>query len=283
MSGKQKMSSQKAKSETNKQANANDQETAPDAELSVPMSVLQAELEKNRTAILKEINASLSPLNATLNDVRQKLDEYEPRFAEMETRLSDHGDRLDDLEKRVNILEKEKGELLAKTEDLENRSRRNNLRVIGLPEGAESRTGASAFMSRFFVEVLQDETFTKPPELDRAHRALRERPADHERPRAMYVRFLRYQEKEQVLAIARKKGQLLYNGHKIFIFPDYSAALSKKRAAFNPVKAKLYKKGVKFFLRHPAVLCVTYQQMDYKFESVDAAEDFYKQRLSGDE
>ncbi|CAL9691562.1 unnamed protein product [Knipowitschia caucasica] len=245
------------------------------------MSMLQAELERNRSAILKEINASLFPLNATLDDVSKKLDAYEPRLTDMEAGLSDHSDRLDHLERRVGILEKEKSELQAKTEDLENRSRRNNLRIIGLPENSEGRD-ATAFMSQFFVEVLQDPSFTRPPELDRAHRALRAKPADNEKPRPMLVRFLRFQEKERVLAIARKKGQLLYSGDKIFIFPDLSAELTKKRAAFNPVKSKLYQRGVKFFLRYPAVLCVTYEQMDYKFESVAAAEDFYKQHLSGD-
>ena len=251
------------------------------AELSVPMSALQAEMEKNRAAILKEINASLLPLNTTLEDVNKKLDAIEPRLTGMETVLSDHSDSLVRLERRVEKLEKDNSELLAKTEDLENRSRRNNLRIIGLPEGVENDTGASAFMSRFFVEVLQDESFTELPELERAHRALRVRPTDGERPRQMYVRFLRYPEKEQVLAIAKRKGQLLYNGRKIFIYPDLSPGLAKKRSAFNPVKSKLYEKGIRFFLRYPAVLCVTYQQKQYTFDTADAAEDFYNKCVSG--
>lgn len=278
MAGKQKASTQKVSS---KQANASDENHAV-TELSVPMSALQAEMEKNWAAILRELNASLLPLNASLGDVHKKLDAFEPRLIGMETCLSDHSDRLENLERRVDILEKEKRELLTKTEDLENRSRRKNLRIIGLPEGVEIGVGASAFVSRFLVEVLNDETFTNLPELERAHRALRARPSGDERPRPMYVRFLRYPVKEQVLAIAKKKGQLFYNGRKIFIFPDLSPSLAKKRAAFNPVKGKLYEKGVKFFLRYPAVLCVTYQQKDYKFESATDAEDFYNHQLSGD-
>lgn len=277
MSGKQKTSTQKGKvsQESNKLTNASD--VAPEDDLSLPMSALKAELEKNRVAILAEINASLAPINSTLDEVRAKFDTYEPRITEMEVCLSDHSDRLDYLEKQVGSLVKEKNQLLAKTEDLENRSRRNNLRIIGLPEGREGQA-ATAFMSRFFVDLLQDETFTDPPELDRAHRALYAKPTKDEKPRPVIVRFLRFQQKEQVLTIARKK-QLFYDGHRILVFPDISSALAKKRAAFNPVKAKLYHKGVKFFLRYPAVLCFTHQQKDYKFECVNAAEDFFKEHF----
>ncbi|MEQ2189555.1 hypothetical protein GOODEAATRI_026451 [Goodea atripinnis] len=119
-------------------------------------------------------------------------------------------DRLDRMEKRVGTLEKAKEELLAKMEDLENRSRRNKLRVIGLPE--EKARGS----------------------------------------------------------------QLLCR--------DISSALSKKRAAFKPIKAKLFNKGVWFFLRYPAVLCLTHQKKEYRFKCVDAAaaESFFNEHFSAD-
>ncbi|KAK7907598.1 hypothetical protein WMY93_016210 [Mugilogobius chulae] len=249
---------------------------------SVNMSALKDELEKNKNAILTEIKASLAPINSSIVEVNAKLDAFEPRITEMETYLSDHSDRIDSLEKRVDHLEKERGELRTKVEDLENRTRRNNLRVIGLPEGLEGRT-AVPFMSQFFVDVLRDESFINPPELERAHRALRPKPAEQEKPRPVIVCFLRFQDKERVLAISRKKGQLSYDGHKVYIFPDLSPGLAKKRAAFNAVKNKLYQKGVKFFLRYPAVLCVTHQENVYKFVSADAAEDFLKRQLLEDD
>lgn len=91
------------------------------------------------------------------------------------------------------------------------------------------------------------------------------------------MRFLRFQQKEQVLAIARKKGPLMYQNRKIFLFPDLSNALAKKREKFNPVKAKLHQKAVKFSLRYPAVLCVTHQQVDYKSNETADAERFFNE------
>lgn len=114
---------------------------------------------------------------------------------------------------------------------------------------------------------------------DRAHRTLRAKLSEGERPRPIIIHFFRFQQRERVLSIARKKGQLTYQGHRIFIFPDLSNALAKKRATFNPVKVKLYQRGIKFSLRHPAVFCFTYQQREN--HSAEDTETFLNQHIEG--
>lgn len=112
----------------------------------------------------------------------KKLDNYEPRFTEMEEALTDHSDRLTSLEKRVEKLQQENKELTEKTDDLENRSRRNNLRVMGLPEGYEGGA-VSAFMSKFLVDLLQDDSFKtarqSAPDTEGQADRRRETTADH--------------------------------------------------------------------------------------------------------
>ena len=76
---------------------------------------------------MAEIQASLSPINQSLDAVCKKLKAYEPRLTVMETSLSDHSNRLETLERKVGKLQEENTDLMAKTEDLKNRSRRNNL------------------------------------------------------------------------------------------------------------------------------------------------------------
>ena len=44
---------------------------------------------------------------------------------------------------------------------------------------------------------------------------------------------------EQVLVIARKRGQLMYQGLEIVIFPDLSSTLAKRWATFMDVKSRL--------------------------------------------
>lgn len=227
MSGKNKATSQNGRTTAGANVLANSVDApAAETEEVLSISALQSELEKACAAISSEMQASLAPINQSLDALRKKLDDYEPRFTEMEEALTDHSDRLTSLEKRVEKLQQENKELTEKTDDLENRSRRNNLRVMGLPEGYEGGA-VSAFMSKFLVDLLQDDSFKTAPELDRAHRTLRAKPTDGERPRPIIIRFLCFQQREQVLTIARRKGQLIYQGHRIFIFPDLSNALAK--------------------------------------------------------
>lgn len=53
------------------------------------------------------------------------------------------------------------------------------------------------------------------PELDRAHRMLRARPTDGERPSPIIIHF---QQRKLVLMITRKEGQLIYQGHRFLSF-----------------------------------------------------------------
>ncbi|ROL45247.1 hypothetical protein DPX16_17858 [Anabarilius grahami] len=61
----------------------------------------------------------------------------------------------------------------------------------------------------------------QPPELDRAHRSLAPKPAPGQRSRPVILRFHHFQVKDLVIRESRKKGELLYEGHKIRIFEDY--------------------------------------------------------------
>ncbi|KAG7261962.1 hypothetical protein CRUP_038180 [Coryphaenoides rupestris] len=98
-------------------------------------------------------------------------------------------------------------------------------------------------------------------------------------PRAMLVRLHYYQTKELILRTSRERGQLSYKGRKIHIFPDYSAALARRRAEFRDVKAQLHQAGVKFGLVHPAKLRLTFQGTVHTFENPDAALLFFQKTI----
>lgn len=88
--------------------------------------------------------------------------------------------------------------LKAKTTDLESRSRRNNIRIIGLPESVEGLR-PTVFFSELLLEIMGEEVLTSPPELDRAHRAIVAKPMQGGKPRVVIVWFHRYQIKEAVM------------------------------------------------------------------------------------
>ncbi|KAJ3595055.1 hypothetical protein NHX12_004360 [Muraenolepis orangiensis] len=77
--------------------------------------------------------------------------------------------------------------LKAKNIDLEGRSRRNNLRIIGLPESIEGPR-PTAFYSEVLVKLFGDQVLQTPPELDRAHRTLAAKPRQGDNPRPVIVK-----------------------------------------------------------------------------------------------
>uniref|UniRef100_A0A3P8TPZ5 Integrase catalytic domain-containing protein n=1 Tax=Amphiprion percula TaxID=161767 RepID=A0A3P8TPZ5_AMPPE len=145
----------------------------------------------------------------------------------------------------------------SKVEDLENRSRRNNLRFVGIPEFAES-TDMVGFMTQLIYKVLGQENFPSPLKIERAHRTpttLPKRLDPGGKPRSILIKLLDFQDKKTILRIAREKGQLIFHGSAISIYPDFSAEVMNKRRLFDPVKRNL-RGRMKYFMKFPATLCV---------------------------
>lgn len=251
---------------------------------SISMTQLVAELEKQRgwlkEDVSKLIEDSLKPLQTSVNALGAKVDSFQARLTATETTAGENFARLVTVEASVTTLQEQNKKLMEHVEDLENRSRRSNLRVVGIPEGSENGRDPVQFMSELLRDCLGD-VFTEPPELERAHRSLAPKPREGQPSRSFIVRFLRFQQKEAALRWARNH-EVKFNGSSLRLYPDLSAVLAKKRAAFNPVKQALYQKGVRFRLMHPARLVVTFESQTLSFEKPEDAMDFYKRRITKD-
>lgn len=249
---------------------------------------LVKELERFRKDMTGEfvalLNSSLEPIRSSIESIGTTLTTQAVTISEMESGLSDHSDRIAQLEhdvsavqSKLTTMEKENTALKASVEDLISRSKRHNIRVVGLPEGLEGKN-AREFMTNLLSELLGD-SLTEPPELDRAHRSLRPRPHAEESPRPLIIRFHRYIVKETVMSWAKSHKDMSYKGHKIKIYEDFSTEVAKKRAAFNKVKSLLYQKGVRFGMLYPARLRVSRNGVERIFDSPEAAETFYHQNF----
>ncbi|KAJ8416268.1 hypothetical protein AAFF_G00382900 [Aldrovandia affinis] len=217
--------------------------------------------------IVKELRSTITLLQTTVSDHADKI-------SLLENSQNAVTDRLAELEAQCASLAADNVMLKVAVDDSENCFRRQNIRVIGIPEGEEG-TNPTAFMGSFLKEVLGEETFTDQPVIDRAHRTLATKPPPGKPPRAMLVRLHYYQTREMILRASRERGQLSYKGKKIHIFPDYSAALARRRVEFKDVKAQLHQAGVKFGLVYPAKVRLTFQGTVHTFNNPDAALLFF--------
>lgn len=82
----------------------------------------------------RSIEKAVSTLRIDINKLTEQLTSQNNLLLEMEERVSLLEDNSSTINNKVWFLHKIVKELESKTEDLENRSRRNNLRFIGIPE-----------------------------------------------------------------------------------------------------------------------------------------------------
>ncbi|KAJ1208770.1 hypothetical protein NDU88_004153 [Pleurodeles waltl] len=96
--------------------------------------------------------------------------------------------------------------LHCKLMDFEDRSRRNNIRLLGLPEGIEG-TDLISYL-RDILPKLTDITFDPPLEFERVHRLGPKRQDGKGRPRSIIACLLRHGQARQLLQTARAQGPL---------------------------------------------------------------------------
>ena len=246
---------------------------------------LVEELSKQRASLKEDISTliqeSLGPLHTSVNALKETVDGFQQRLTATESLAGENFDKIFETEAAIKTLRTQNATLMDRVEDLENRSRRANLRIVNVPEDSEGAEDTVKFVSGMLMEVTGNALFESAPALERAHRIGKKPEKSGVPPRPFVVCFHRFQEKERMLQWARQHTAT-YRNATLRIYPDYSVNLSRRRAEFNDVKQALYQKGIKFQLLYPAVLRVTHDGNTFKFNTPEEAKAFYDQRVMGD-
>uniref|UniRef100_H3A838 L1 transposable element RRM domain-containing protein n=1 Tax=Latimeria chalumnae TaxID=7897 RepID=H3A838_LATCH len=190
-------------------------------------------------------------------DIKTILTSLQQILTSMEAHLSESDERLSAAEVRIVALTSTMVDLWDQIDDQENRARRNNVGILGFPEGVE-QGNPSKFLEEALPALLKLPVGTDLS-IERAHRSLAPRPGPGQRLRPFVIKLLRFPVKELLLRSARELGMLEWEGHKILLFPDLSRALQDRCRQFLLVKKILRDKMIKYGLFYPATLWVTYK------------------------
>lgn len=163
--------------------------------------------------------------------------------------------------------------LVHKLDNAENRQRRNNICVVGLPDGAEGSCPA-IFAKSLFKNILNLPDMPPTYVVERAHRV----PTDC-RPkgaplRQFLVRFLNYQDRYMILAEAQKHPELPYENTKVMFFLDSSAEIQKRFRWFNEVRRRLSEKDIKYSVLYPSRLRIPHKGIVQFFDTPMEASDW---------
>lgn len=104
------------------------------------------------TGKIEQVQLDISLIRRDMDTFRTRLTEAERRVGDAEDVLQDHTVSLRTLQTKIKSLE-------TRAEDAENRNRRNNLRIVGLPEGTEG-TDPTSFTEKLLRELLPQAAFS---------------------------------------------------------------------------------------------------------------------------
>uniref|UniRef100_H2ZZE1 L1 transposable element RRM domain-containing protein n=1 Tax=Latimeria chalumnae TaxID=7897 RepID=H2ZZE1_LATCH len=221
------------------------------------------------------IEEKINKINSSISSMDKKMEVFTKRLDEAEHRLGNTEDSVHGMETSVQQLQETVVKLQEKTDDLENRSRRCNLRLVGLPEGEEGKDPVS-FLETWFPSLLNLPDLSNNLKVERAHHAFLPRIRNTDRPRMLIFKLLRYRDKEVILRQARKLGTLTFKNKPVYIFPDMSADLFQKRKSFFGVKRLCKDLDIPFALLFPARLQIDFQGQCLFFTNPLDAENHIK-------
>ena len=164
---------------------------------------------------LNEIKVSVTSVENSLSALSNRVTDLEKRMEEAEERVSAAGDSTGAHGTCIATLEKTAEQLRLKIDDLENRGRRKNLKIVNLPEKTEGNTPLVDFLQTSFPTLVGLPADYPPLEIECAHRALAPTPAPDKPLRSVLVRFLRYSQREAVVRAAMKKRDIHHGGSQL--------------------------------------------------------------------
>lgn len=159
------------------------------------------------------------------------------RVETLETQWEETAPALQALKDRCRSQDRRIEALLDQMDDAENRSRRVNIRIRGLPEATGQRDIVPTLQG-VFKQILGRQA-PEHIEIDRAHRALRPPSEDPDKPRDIICKLHKYSLKEQIMTQVRGLRHVDFDGAKLSFFPDLSRRTLMQRRALKPLLAAL--------------------------------------------
>ena len=225
----------------------------------------------NLTVILKEIRDFRQDNRHQLEEIKGEIAKTNSRLDEAEGRISGNEERLQNAEELLAEMLKIQEQLQLQLTDQEGRSRRGNVRIYGVPEGAE---GEPRLVIPFVEKLLKDNLAipnSTDMQIERAHRALAPQPPAGAQPRSILVKFLSFRMKEEVLRLAWQRKGFTWQNNKINLDHDYAPGILARRRDYAEARRVLKENNIRFQTLYPARLRVFHEEGTAIYETAEAA------------
>ena len=210
--------------------------------LSNNIAEMKDELKQELASLKSDMNQKLQNLTADVRNQGTRLTEAEQRVSELETMNADLRGAL------RHCLAQQKT-LQTKMTDFEGRSRRNNIRIYGIREGAE-KNDIVAFITQFLRSEFSLGDDVKL-QIQRVHRSLAPTPGEGKPARSILVNFQRFDIKEKIIKMAWAK-KIMIDGKVVTFANDMPTEVYNKLKEYKDIKKTLKEAKIRFQTPYPA-------------------------------
>lgn len=156
--------------------------------------------------------------------------------------------------------------------DLESRSRRENIRIYGVPEGSEKEsTTMVSFVENLLCDGLELTNDMPDLQIERAHRSLGPQLPVDTPPRSIVIKS--FKTKDTLLRKAWQKKGFTWHEKHINLDHDYPPLILKKRREYTEIRKVLEENKVRFQTLFPARLRVRHKDGTKTYDTIEEASE----------
>ena len=177
-------------------------------EIDLLLKTQQGALRESINILIETFNDKIKTLESTITNSLQEIKELKAECRDKQVKIDNLKTKVEELEINFEGTRIDIDPINNRIDYLDDQSRRNNLRIDGLPElKKENWEQTQKLIEDFFKDKID---IKNKPEIERAHR-VGKFTINSQRPRTVVVKFLRFQDRQQLLMNSRKlKGSSIY-------------------------------------------------------------------------
>lgn len=202
---------------------------------------LQTSLMTNISAMINNFSGQLQGMGDRVQHIEQKMNACTTTVNELIDAYKDQADDTDWIK--------------AKHADLEDHSRRNNVKIRGVPESvlpADLQTYAGDMIAKLLPDISPIERI-----IDRIHRIPKPKHLQASLPRDVLMKIHFFPTKERLLAKARTLSALPASYNEIHLYADLSKYTLNMRQPMKTVTKALNNRKIPYKWHHPATILIT--------------------------
>uniref|UniRef100_A0A8W4FG06 L1 transposable element RRM domain-containing protein n=1 Tax=Sus scrofa TaxID=9823 RepID=A0A8W4FG06_PIG len=186
-------------------------------------------LQETVTKEIQDIKLKQEEMQNTITEIKNSLEAANSRIQEAEEQINEVEDRLVEImdaeQKREKRLKRNEKSL----RELWDNVKRNNIHIIGVPEGEEREKGTEKIVQEIIAENFPHMGKEPLPQIQEVQQVPYKINPRRNTPRHILIKLTKIKDKEKTLKAAREKKQVTYKGTPIRLSADFSAETLQAR------------------------------------------------------